>query len=205
MSDKSSMKDCYGHILGISDTGKTFYVIKRNVYENNQYVNTAADMFKIFECKDSLYYMTLLEKENQLVKVKGMAKEKSVVSESEDWGFVDAVYFNKCEIFINAHQMLVVKLGENIVDKTEGDLIDISYDFSLINIIKAFEKLYMFGTNGNILVSSDEIKNESAIAVKTMSAVKALYEAKEYADKKYAELEGRIKKLEELKDNSTEV
>lgn len=196
----------YRHIVGISDNGQNFLKLEDYNGKDSTHPVIASNMFKIFECKDSLYYMTLLEEQNRLVQVKGFSDGKgSVISADEDWKFVDAVYFNKCEIYINAHQMLVVKAGENMADKTEKDLIDISYDFSLINIVKAFENLYIFGTNGNILVSSDEIKNENATAVKTMSAVKALYEAKEYTDKKYTELEERVSKLEELKNSSTEV
>ena len=90
-----------------------------------------------------------------------------------------------------------------LAEKTIEELIDITYDFSITNIIKAFGKLYLFGTNGHILVSSDEIKNENAISVKTMSANKALYEAKEYTDKKYKELEERVARLEEVNNSSS--
>lgn len=190
----------YVHKIGIADRGDG------NIQLKEEKTATSADIVKVFECKDSLYYMTLEGETSRLVRKKNFSNEnETVVSDNKNWGFVDAVYFNRCEIFITDHQMLVVKPGENIADKTESDLVDISYDISLRTIIKAFEKLYIFGTDGTILVSSDEIKNENAVAVKTMTAVKALYEAKGYTDEKYAELEERVSKLEELKNNSTEV
>lgn len=193
----------YSHIVGVTDNGQNYHLLEQYSGSDKTHPVIASNMFKIFECKDSLYYMTLTEEQNRLVQIKGFSNGTgSVVSIGKEWEFVDAVYFNKCEIYINAHQMLVIKSREKMVDKTTEDLIDISYDFSLNNIVKAFERLYIFGTNGNILVSSDEIKNEGAIAVKTMSAVRALYEAKKYTDEKYAELEERIIKLEE---GSTEV
>ena len=197
----------YEHIIGISDNGNSYLSLEKyNGEGTNGKPVIASNMFRIFECKDSLYYITLAEEQNRLVRLKGFSDGSgSVVCVGGEWGFVDAVYFNKCEIFINAHQMSVVKPGESIADKTEKDLVDISFDFSLISIVKAFEKLYIFGTNGNILVSSDEIKNESAIAVKTMSAIKALYDAKEYTDKRCEALEERIAVLENVNSGSTEV
>lgn len=189
----------YRHSLCISDNGQTCRLLEGQEPEDYSDTGISSDIVKIFECKGSLYYMTLRNKNNRLVRLRGFSDEQgSVVSTDKDWSFVDAVYFNKCEIFITANQMLVIKAGEDITDKTEEDLIDISYDFSLINIVKGFEKLYLFGTNGNILVSSDEIKNESATAVKTMSAAKALYDAKVYTDKKLEGLEERIAVLEQL-------
>lgn len=205
----SSWSNIYDHILGMSENGKRFICLKENVKDGENtfnYIDTAANMYKIIECKDSLYYMTFTEKENKLVRIKSVSDVSggNVVA-TEDWGFVDAIYFNRCELFINTHQMLVVNAGENIGDKTEENLIDITYDFSLIRIVKAFGKLYIFGTNGNILVSSDEIKNESATAVKAMSAAKALYDAKKYTDERCAELEEMIMNLEAVKNDSTEV
>ena len=46
--------------------------------------------------------------------------------------------------------------------------------------------------------SSTETGNEAGIAVQTMSAKKALADAKAYADARYAELEERIAALEAL-------
>ena len=203
---ESNLDVYYIHKLGISSNGNDFIVLKE--YNKNTLTDplVMSDRFKIFECKDLLYYRSLTEDNQTLVRVKGYSDSKEViVSSKEDFGFIGAVYFNKCEIFINSHQMLVVKLREQIADKTIENLIDITYDFSLISIIKAYEKLYIFGTNGNIMVSSDEIKNESTIAVKTMSAVKALYDAKVYTDKRCAALEERLEVLENENGGSTEV
>lgn len=155
-----------------------------------------AGAVSVFECKDSLYYCANNTEWNyEFDKIIGTS-EKAIIKTNINFSFVDAVYFNKREIYINDHQMLIIKQGENLADKTIDDLIDITYDFSMCSIVKAFDGLYIFGTDGNILVSSDEVKNEEAIAVKTMSASKALYDANAYTDKKYAELEARIELLE---------
>ena len=106
------------------------------------------------------------------------------------------VYFNGCELFINNHEMLVVRKGESIADKTVDDLIEIAPEMILNCITKAFGQLYIFGNQGVILRSSVEINNENAIAVQTLSAKKALADAKAYADSRYAELEARIAELE---------
>ncbi|MBD5632442.1 MAG: hypothetical protein HDP34_04365 [Clostridia bacterium] len=155
--------------------------------------STQERAFSVFECKDSLFYYkddyhTLLKILNE--------NSQTTVSQNVAFLFLDAIYFNKCEILVNGHNMLVIRSGENIADKTLEDLIEITYDFEIRFIEKAFSGLYIFGTEGNILVSSDEIKNEEAIAVKTMSATKALHDAKVYADEKYAVLEARIIELE---------
>lgn len=196
----------YAHQLGVSGDGTSVarllpYYGTANVYTG------AVNQYRIFSFKNALYYTNTLEENKKLIRLKDLSDENGdVVSTGKDWGFIGGAYFNKCDIFVNANQMLVVKPGEYLAEKTIEELIDITYDFSITNIIKAFGKLYLFGTNGHILVSSDEIKNENAISVKTMSANKALYEAKEYTDKKYKELEERVARLEEVNNiSSTEV
>lgn len=149
-----------------------------------------------FVSKDSLYYgFNHADFNYKLIKLINL-NETAVISTEKNFSFVDAVYFNKYEIFINNHQMLILAAGEQISNKTLDDLTDITYDFSMTAIIKAFDKLYIFGTGGHILVSTDEINNEEALAVKSLSAYKALYEAKNYTDAKCAELEARIVSLE---------
>lgn len=150
----------------------------------------------MFECKGVLYYIQLLQEENyNLVKVTDSGEELTMCT-GQNFAFVDGVYFNGCELFINNHEMLVVRKGESIADKTVDDLIEIAPEMILNCITKAFGQLYIFGNQGVILRSSVEINNENAIAVQTLSAKKALADAKAYADSRYAELEARIAELE---------
>ncbi len=150
----------------------------------------------VFECKGVLYYIQLLQEENyNLVKVTDSGEELTMCT-GQNFAFVDGVYFNGCELFINNHEMLVVRKGESIADKTVDDLIEIAPEMILNCITKAFGQLYIFGNQGVILRSSVEINNENAIAVQTLSAKKALADAKAYADSRYAELEARIAELE---------
>ncbi len=153
--------------------------------------------FSVFECKDSLFYYD--DTNHNLKKILDN-NSYVVVSQNKEFFFIDAIYFNRCEIFLNGHNMLVIKSGDSMEDKTLEDLIEITYDFEMRFVEKAFGGLYIWGTEGNILVSSDEVKDEEVIAVKTMSAVKALYDAKIYTDERYAALEARIIELENLTD-----
>lgn len=180
------------HNIFVSSNGIVFSTVL-NVEGKREKIE---DIFSVFESKDSFYYMSTSADYNyKLVKLSGNLDEL-IMTTNIDFGFIDAVYFNKCEIFINGHQMLIVRPGEKLIDKLLGDLTEITYDFSMTSIVKAFNKLYIFGTEGSALVSSDEIKNEEALAVKTMSASKALYDAKTYTDEKYMALEARITALE---------
>ena len=124
--------------------------------------------------------------------------EVLVVSTGKDFGFVDGVYFDGCEVFINNHEALIVKKGESIAEKTLEDMIEIDPEMQLNCICKAFGRMYIFGNQGAILESSTETGNEAGIAVQTMSAKKALADAKSYTDVRYAELEARIAALETL-------
>lgn len=152
-----------------------------------------------FECKDELYYMALEEAaEYKLARLLGSGEE-IIMSSNINYMFVDGVYFNGCQIFINAHEMLVVKKGENIADKTLNNLIEIAPELTMNYITKAFGQLYIFGNQGVILKSSVETNNNEAIAVQTLTAKKALAEAKIYTDEQYTALEERIAVLEELK------
>lgn len=147
---------------------------------------------KAFECKDELYVMTFgktLYKMTSSYKCMLMSSEK-------DFAFVDGVYFDDSRLFINAHEMLVVKKGENIADKTLEDLIEIAPELTMNCITKAFGQLYIFGNQGVILRSSVETNNTEAVTVQTISAKKALLDAKKYTDERYAALEARIAALE---------
>ena len=92
--------------------------------------------------------------------------------------------------------MLIVKKGESIADKTLDDLIEIAPELTMNCITKAFGQLFIFGNQGAVLKSSVETNNENAIAVQTLSAKKALSDAKQYTDEQYALLEARIEALE---------
>ncbi len=149
-----------------------------------------------FECKDALFYMSLQSSDDyKFVKVLN-SREEILLSSGINFMFVDGVYFNGCELFINNHEMLIVKKGESIADKTLDDLIEIAPELTMNCITKAFGQLYIFGNQGTILKSSVETNNENAIAVQTISAKKALSDAKQYTDEQYAILEARIAALE---------
>lgn len=151
-----------------------------------------------FECKGSVYFMDLLSERNYNLNKVTESGEILTMCTGQNFMFVDGVYFNSCQLFINNHEMLVVKKGENIADKTVDDLIEIAPEFTMNCITKAFGRLYIFGNQGVILRSSVESGNEEAIVVQAMSAKKALADAKAYTDARYAELEARITALEAL-------
>ncbi|MCI8358057.1 MAG: hypothetical protein HFI51_07915 [Lachnospiraceae bacterium] len=155
-----------------------------------------------FECKDELYYIFLREcEEYEFAKVvNSNSGDVIVISNHINYMFKDGVYFNGCQLFINAHEMLIVKKGENITDKKLDDLIEIAPELTMNCITKAFGQLFIFGNQGVILKSSVEVNNEEAVVVQTLSAKKALAEAKTYADERYAALEARIVALEEFKE-----
>lgn len=155
---------------------------------------------KAFECKDELYYISSSSADNYKFARLLTSGSDELISDNINYMFVDGVYFNGCRIFINAHEMLVVKKGENIADKTLNDLIEIAPEHTINCITKAFGQLYIFGNQGVILKSSVETNNEEAIVVQTLSAKKALIEAKAYVDERYEDLEARIVVLEELKE-----
>ena len=150
----------------------------------------------VYECKDNLFYESMVTTDNyRMVKVL-TSNETSILSTEQNFAFVDGVYFNDCQIFINNHKMLVVKKKESIADKTLDDLIEIAPEFTMNCITKAFGQIYIFGNRGVILKSSVETNNEEAIAVQILSAKKALQDAKKYTDRQYAVLEARIIALE---------
>lgn len=211
INSRTDYSDIFSHQVGISEDGTsvkkllTSYGTAGNNIPASVY-SGASNKYKVFSYKNAIYYMDTLEENKELIRLKDLSDEKGdVVSAGKDWGFIGGVYFNKCDVLVNANQMLVVKSGEHLADKAIEDLIDITYDFAITNIIKAFGKIYLFGTGGHILVSSNEIRNEDALAVKAMSANKALYEAKEYTDKKCKELEERVARLEEMNNTSSTV
>ncbi len=172
----------------VSDSYRTHEIETKNGSENR--------LTPVFECKNELYYMRLYNEDNYVLSKVIDTGEKIVLSRDINYGFVDGIYFNNCLIFINNHEMLVVKKGESIADKTLDDLIEIAPELTMNCIIKAFGQLFLFGNQGAVLKSSVETNNEDAIVVQTLSAKKALADAKKYTDDKYAELEARIAALE---------
>ncbi len=153
-------------------------------------------VIKVFECKDNLLYVDMRANENYKLSKILSSGEEMLMSSGINYMFVDGVYFNGCELFINNHEMLVVKKGESIADKTLDDLIEIAPELTMNCITKAFGQLFIFGNQGAILKSSVETNNEEAITVQTISAKKALADAKKYTDEKYVALEARIAALE---------
>lgn len=142
-----------------------------------------AKLLNVFEVKDELYMQYLKSDFSyQLVKISTNGTEVFVMNTGNNFGFVDGIYYNNCQVFFNTHDMLVVKKGESIADKTVNDLIEITYDGTITYAVKAFDKIFLFGNSGMVLASSDEEKSNEALAVSTMSARKALYDANKYTD-----------------------
>ena len=63
-------------------------------------------------------------------------------------------------------------------------------------IEKAFGQLFIFGNQGLILKSTNEVNNKEAIAVQHLSAKQALAQSKIYTNEQVASLEARIAALE---------
>ncbi|MCM1193327.1 MAG: hypothetical protein NC123_16495 [Butyrivibrio sp.] len=154
------------------------------------------DLLPVFECKDELYYMTVTQDENYKFAKVLFSGEEMVLSTGINYGFVDGVYFNECKLFINNHEMMILKKGESIIDKTQENLIEIAPENTMTCITKAFGRLFAFGNQGLILKSSTEGNSEEAILIQTISAKKALLEANAYTDRYYKLLEARIAELE---------
>lgn len=153
-------------------------------------------VMNVYECKDALFYSSMMSTDDyKIVKVLP-SNETNILSTGQNFFFKDGVYFNECQLFINSHEMLIVKKRESISDKTLDDLIEIAPELTMNCITKAFGQLYIFGNQGVILKSSVETNNEEAIIVQTISAKKALQDAKKYTDEQYAALEARIVALE---------
>lgn len=151
----------------------------------------------IFECKDTLYAIGLTKTTSYEIDKVTSSNEKVCVCTGQNFAFVDGVYYNECQIFINNHEMLIVKKAESIADKTLDDLIEIVPEMKMNAITKAFGQLYIFGDQGLILKSSVEVKNEETISVQTLSAKQALANSKTYTDAKIEGLEAAIATLEE--------
>lgn len=182
-------KDCYNRVYKVN--GNNIATVKMLSEKG-----TTIPMVFAIECKDTLYYMSALTQDNYEFAKVSEANETFAMSTEKNFAFKSGVYFNNCELFINNHEMLIVKKGESIADKTLDDLIEIAPELTMNCITKAFGQLYIFGNQGAILKSSVETNNESTITVQTLSAKKALSDAKQYTDEQFALLEARIAALE---------
>lgn len=150
-----------------------------------------------FECKDIFYFFNKAAlSKRELLKYIDESNE-IILSTGINWSFTDAVYYDECELFINQHNMLIVRKGENISEKTLDDMIEIAPEKSIVCIEKAFGRLYIFGNQGVILKSTNEVNNEEGILVQHLSAQQALAESKRYTDEQIAALAARVKALEE--------
>lgn len=141
----SSGRQNYGCVVSIRGDGEYKTVF-------NELFQYAAS---VFECRDILYYLAYAtaKKEWELAKITGFGGT-AVVSTGQNFEFLDGVYFNKCDVFINYHSMLVMKNREGFEEKTVDDLIEISPEAAVSCIAKAFGRIYIFGSRGLILVSS---------------------------------------------------
>lgn len=169
------------------------------------YNGTTTRPASVFECKDELYLATYVsETSYELLKVQDN-NETLVMSTGINWMFTDGVYFNECQLFINNHNMLIVKKGESIGGKTLDDLVEIAPESSMTFIEKAYGQLFIFGKQGLILKSTNEVSNEEAIAVQSLSAKQALAQSKRYTDEQIAALEERVAALEEWRTEQATV
>ena len=199
--NSSEMLVCFNGYKSSNGTGNYNYVYKINnagavLVKLLSLCETSIPMVYAIDCKDILYYMSKLSADDYVFAKVSDANEVFSMSTGQNYSFKGGAYFNGCQLFINSHEMLIVKKGESIADKTLDDLIEIAPELTMNCITKAFGQLYIFGNQGAILKSSVETNNENAIIVQTLSAKKALSDAKQYTDEQYALLEARIAALE---------
>mgnify|MGYP001052216129 FL=1 len=150
----------------------------------------------VIECRDELYVVEYAGKERYDLYKVTTADDMLNMCLGQKFEFISGVYFAGCRVFIGVHDMLIVRSGESIADKAEGDLLEIAPEMSMSCIVRAFGQLYIFGNQGAVLRSSTETDNGNVLVVQAVSARKALAEARKYADERYAELEARIAALE---------
>lgn len=167
--------------------------IKNIIHENN---NGLGNKYAVFECKGILYLQKLTQENNyDLCKISDTG-EVMIMCTGINFGFISGVYFNECQVFINRHEMLVVRKKESFLEKTLDDLLEIVPEMNMNCITKAFGCLFIFCDAGIILKSDVQTDNKDVIAVQTMSAKKALADAKAYTDDRFEILKARIEALE---------
>lgn len=170
--------------------GNTLMIAKKNE------VSGITSKLHVFECKDELYYSSVSDSLTyRFVKVLPSGGE-ILMSDDINYGFVDGVYFNKCSIFINNHEMLILKKAESVADKSLADLIEIAPENTMTCITKAFGQIFAFGNRALVLRSSTDGSSEETLLLQSISGKKALLEAKIYTNQLYGQLEARIAALE---------
>ena len=191
----SIAKSSHGMIMGYSKEYGSIYKLEKDglkpVLENN-----VSNRLYVFESKDEFYYMGLTESHKYELRKILSTLETTLISSNINWMFSDGVYYNGCQLFINNHSMLIVKKGESIGEKTLDDLVEIAPEATMTFIEKAFGQLFIFGNQGLILKSTNEVNNKEAIAVQHLSAKQALAQSKIYTNEQVASLEARIAALE---------
>ncbi len=161
--------------------------------------STYNKIISVLECKDDVYYILRTNYNSSYIynfsKILSSGEE-IILSQGIDYGFVDGAYFNECQLFINNHEMLIVKKGESVADKTLDDLVEIAPENTMTCITKAFGQLFIFGNQGFVLKSSVDSNNAESLLIQAISAKKALLDSKAYTDQRFAILEEKISMLE---------
>ena len=191
----SIAKSSHGMIMGYLKEYGSIYKLEKDglkpVLENN-----VSNRLYVFESKDEFYYMGLTESHKYELRKILSTLETTLISSNINCMFSDGVYYNGCQLFINNHSMLIVKKGESIGEKTLDDLVEIAPEATMTFIEKAFGQLFIFGNQGLILKSTNEVNNKEAITVQHLSAKQALAQSKIYTNEQVASLEARIAALE---------
>lgn len=189
---------CMNVFAGSSCCGIVFKVCSDDVQVVTSLTNNNKNtvILHAIECKDNLFYCSMDAADNYVLAKVSESNEIFTMSIEQNYGFVDGVYYNDCQIFLNRHGILIIPKNKNISDMTVADVMEIAPEVSLNAITKSFGKIFVFGNQGTIIKSSAETDNEEFIAVQAMTAKKALSDANRYTDKKYEELEQRIAAIE---------
>ena len=191
----SIAKSSYGMIVGYSSSRGSIYKPEKDGLKQVLEYNVSNRLY-VFESKDEFYYMGLTESHKYELRKILSTLETTLISSNINWMFSDGVYYNECQLFINNHSMLIVKKGESIGEKTLDDLVEIAPEATMTFIEKAFGQLFIFGNQGLILKSTNEVNNKEAITVQHLSAKQALAQSKIYTNEQVASLEARIAALE---------
>ena len=193
----SIAKSSYGMIVGYA---KEYGSICKPEKDGLKIIDKILELYLrqlyVFESKDEFYYMALTEYHKYELRKILPTFETTLISSNINWMFSDGVYYNGCQLFINNHSMLIVKKGESIGEKTLDDLVEIAPEATMTFIEKAFGQLFIFGNQGLILKSTNEVNNKEAITVQHLSAKQALAQSKIYTNEQVASLEARIAALE---------
>lgn len=169
----------YSHDVYTSSDGVVF---NNQATLTSTSTNAINNWIKVMSLRDELYFMYLVNDQTYNIYKVLSAMDRVLVSTGINYQFVGGAYYDNTLVFINNHNMLLVKNNESLTDKALSDMFEISYDYSFNSIIKAFDKLYILCNQGYILMSDAEGKSSETTAVSTMSARRALFDAKKYTD-----------------------